>query len=1002
MHLLPRHVKTLHRKAIAILGSFVLLLLSTINVQAYAPIVDLGADTVSCGNPIILDAGNAGATFNWSTGEVSQTITVSTSGTYWVDVIDGSGTSRDSIEVTIFSNLPMPAVNDTSVCQLEEGSLSVAEMGDGVLWYDSLTGGNVLGSDATISFSFESTSTIYPEYFHFVPDQIGMPDTSFGTISYIRSSGNGEIFDIGSLVKINAVYTYSDGPVSFDLVIQDKDNTVLYTKAVSINTSFLRTRIPIGITLPKGESYKMTANNISGTGGLALSFPSSLRHPYSLDNHITLKSGVNVSPLSRFYFFYDWEVEIPGCSGPRNSVQISVLPTPVIDLGRDTIICNGVGSTFVLDASNAGASYLWQDGSTNPTFTPFETDTISVISNIGTCIASGEIAVYFYEPPAISELTDTVLCGPQEFELSGSQTPPSEYVFWRNSTGDLLTVDSVYRDFIQDTTILEIQHVNSRGFSLGPKDLSISNLVRNDGLDTRGIQVNAFQDILIRSLAVFPVGLQTLTFDIVVLDSNRVEINRYPQSVSPPFSKETLIVNIFLPKGNRYTLEVQNRVGGNVLRNALQENIFPFVLEGIASIPAATSSSNVVTGQYNYLYDLEVVPYSTACRSTPKEIQVNVNLPLNLTDSLYSCESLIFSSNVTAQNYVWSTGAQTASIPIDTTGMYVLTVNDGANCSVTDSTFVEIPIGAGLPADGILCGDLLETNYGAESIFTWSTGANTPTINVTATGSYSVIVQEPRGCVLTDTINVSGFDDVPTVNLGSDQSVCESLTLDAGNPGFTYLWSTGETTQQITITSSGLYTVLVSNQNNCTAEDTVGVLITPLPESQFSIADTVIGGVSRRATFVNQSSFGSYFWDFGDGNTSTAISPTHSYADTGTYCVKLVTTDLQNNCGTDTAEKCIVVLQYPLSIEEEILGTDLLLYPNPASEMLILEVKELIQADLSLSILDLKGQLILQKDWIHNSLEKKTVLDVSSLSSGIYILKIERDGRSLHRKISVQ
>jgi len=56
-------------------------------------------------------------------------------------------------------------------------------------------------------------------------------------------------------------------------------------------------------------------------------------------------------------------------------------------------------------------------------------------------------------------------------------------------------------------------------------------------------------------------------------------------------------------------------------------------------------------------------------------------------------------------------------------------------------------------------------------------------------------------------------NNFPVVNLGNDTTIYEgqSLTLDAGNPGCTHLWSTGETTQTITVTQSGNYEVVVSN-----------------------------------------------------------------------------------------------------------------------------------------------------------------------------------------------
>lgn len=1002
MHLLLQNNRKPGLNFLLIFSCLALFFLFPFQAFAFAPIVDLGPDTVSCGAPVMLDAGNAGASFTWSTGENTQSITVNTSGIYWVDVTDGGGTSRDSIEVSIFSSLPTPAINDTTICEGELLSLSVQGSGDGTVWYDSPSGGNPIGSGNNLTLSPDSTTSVYAEHFHFTPTRIGLPDTSFGSNRYLLSFSNGQIFNVISVAKINAIHTYSDDQISFDLQIKDPQGTVIFNKAVNINTPFTKIRVPIGIEVGKGDGYRITAENISGPGALSLSTQNNPPFPYTIPGVFEIVSSVSPFPLNRLYYFYDWEIEIPSCQSARGESEISVLPTPKINLGNDTILCRGIGNPLVLDASNPGANYLWQDGSTNPTFTVTETDTFSVIANIGNCLSADEIAVFVYDVPQIPNLLDTTICGLQEITLSNNLTPDPLYTFWRNDSGQFVNFTNDFLKFYTDTTQLLVESINSRPFSLGPANLSVSTVVTNDGADTRGIKIDALQDILIESLAVFPISTSIFSFDLVLLDSNRIEIGRFPQSLAPPYSKEILPVNIFLSKGNGYTLEVQNRVGGNVLRNGIVGDVFPFEVPGFARIPSSTSLSNITTREYNYLYDLKIIPYNSGCRSAPKEITVNVNVPLNMVDSIYSCTELLYDIGNIATNYLWNTGDQTPTININQTGMYILTADDGMNCSVTDSTFVEIPQDAGLPADGILCGDILATNYGPSSTFSWSTGASTPSILVSNPGTYFVSVQEPRGCVLTDTITITGFDTFPVVDLGIDQSVCESLLLDAGNPGFSYLWSTGESSQQITITSSGLYSVFVSNANNCTASDTIGVLITPLPESQFSIPDTVIGGVSRRANFVNQSSFGSYLWEFGDGNTSTAISPSHTYADTGTYCVRLITTDLQNNCGSDTAEKCIVVLQYPVGIEEELLGTPLSIYPNPATDRFVVEVEDLIQEELTLSLRDLKGKLIHQKVWNPALQSTRTSFEISRHPPGIYILQIENSQGSLFKKISIQ
>jgi len=103
----------------------------------------------------------------------------------------------------------------------------------------------------------------------------------------------------------------------------------------------------------------------------------------------------------------------------------------------------------------------------------------------------------------------------------------------------------------------------------------------------------------------------------------------------------------------------------------------------------------------------------------------------------------------------------------------------------------------------------------------WSTGETAENITVLLGGSYSVVVTDPfSGCVGFDTVLV----DLVEVAIPLPATALlhgGSLVLDAGNPGSTYLWSTGETTQSITVTAPGSYTVSVMDANGCTAAATV-------------------------------------------------------------------------------------------------------------------------------------------------------------------------------------
>ncbi|MEL6844251.1 MAG: T9SS type A sorting domain-containing protein, partial [Bacteroidota bacterium] len=283
---------------------------------------------------------------------------------------------------------------------------------------------------------------------------------------------------------------------------------------------------------------------------------------------------------------------------------------------------------------------------------------------------------------------------------------------------------------------------------------------------------------------------------------------------------------------------------------------------------------------------------------------------------------------------------------------------------------------SGLQDDGILCGNELFTVYDSTAVFSWSTGDSTPTIMVSNPGTYSVIIAEPRGCVLFDTISITGFDTFPTVDLGDDVVACDSTVLNAGNPGLSYLWSNGETTQAITATSSGNYIVQVSNANNCTTPDTVGVLINPSPSASF-----LFNTFNQTISFINSSTFGTYVWQFGDGNSSSQISPTHTYASGGTYQVLLIAT---NDCGSDTFTQEVVVLNTGLSPITEL--QSLKAYPNPTQSAILIEWELSSPLEVKLALYNSVGQLIWQEE--HQAQQVKLERSLSYLPPGIYHLHL--------------
>lgn len=108
------------------------------------------------------------------------------------------------------------------------------------------------------------------------------------------------------------------------------------------------------------------------------------------------------------------------------------------------------------------------------------------------------------------------------------------------------------------------------------------------------------------------------------------------------------------------------------------------------------------------------------------------------------------------------------------------------------------------------------------SIYQWSTGENTQQISVDSSGKYWVDVTKGESSG-SDTIEIAVL---LKVNLGNDTAILEesSIILDAGNPGASYLWSTGENSQTITVDTTGEYYVFVDDGNNI-GWDTINVVL---------------------------------------------------------------------------------------------------------------------------------------------------------------------------------
>jgi hypothetical protein len=98
-----------------------------------------------------------------------------------------------------------------------------------------------------------------------------------------------------------------------------------------------------------------------------------------------------------------------GCSA-TDSVSVQVNPSPIVDLGADTIVCGG--TSLVLDAGTNGDTYLWNDNSTNQTLTVTANGvyTVTVTELVNNCSTTDSISVTFGTIPTVNLGADTAIC----------------------------------------------------------------------------------------------------------------------------------------------------------------------------------------------------------------------------------------------------------------------------------------------------------------------------------------------------------------------------------------------------------------------------------------------------------------------------------------------------------------------------------------------------------------------------------------------------------------
>jgi len=203
--------------------------------------------------------------------------------------------------------------------------------------------------------------------------------------------------------------------------------------------------------------------------------------------------------------------------------------------------------------------------------------------------------------------------------------------------------------------------------------------------------------------------------------------------------------------------------------------------------------------------------------------------------------------------FLWSDGAVTGDLTDVPAGTYTVTITDANGCIATAGATVtqpSAPLEAVTAVTDVLChGDatgainLTVTGGTPPYTFLWSNGAITEDLVNLAAGTYTVTITDANGCELIAGATVtepsdplSGTVSVTNVNCfgGSDGAV--DLTVTGGTSPYTFLWSNGAITEDISGLTAGNYAVVITDQNWCTFSVSVTVTepVAPLAATAMS------------------------------------------------------------------------------------------------------------------------------------------------------------------------
>jgi hypothetical protein len=986
--------------------------LATVTVDAAPaqPTISASGATALCSGGSVTLTASPGTTYLWSTGATTSSITVSSAGTYTVQVTNAAGCqSVASLGTTVTVGTPpatptITAGGATTFCA--GGSVTLtSSAGTSYLWSNGATTSSISATTAgtyTVQvtnaagcISSASSGTVVTV--NAAPAQptisAGGPTTfcAGGSVSLTASAGTSYLWSTGATTA--AISPTTAGTYTVQVTNAGGCQSVASTgTTVTVNTLPSQPTISAGgpTTFCTGGSVTLTASAgtsyLWSTGATTASIAPTTAGTYTVQ--VTNAAGCQ------------------SVASAGTTVSVNALPSqPTITAGGATTFC--AGGSVTLTAS-AGTSYLWSTGATTASITPSTSGTYTVqVTNAAACqsIASAGTTVTVNALPSQPTITaggPTTFCQGGSVTLSASSG--TSYLWSDGSMSASINPSSTGTYTVQVTNAAGCQSIASASTVVTVNSLPNAPIISPNAPTTfcAGGTVNLASSAGITYL--WSNGSTSYAVDVTSSGTYTVQITGPNGCQSPASAPMTVTVNAVpvISQGtvaNPTSCTVDN---GSIQVNGTATGTLSWTGTSSGSLTGVTlptTISSLGDGSYS-------VTFTNASSCISNTLNVSLSAPavpaapsINAGGPTTFCEggSVTLTAS-TGTSYLWSNGATTASIVASLDGNYTVSITDASGCSspsstATTVTILDLPVistGAltnpssctvsdgSIEVVGTGTGDLSWTGTASGSL----TGVTLPmTVSNLANGNYNFTFTSSTGCVslpINGTLTLPSAPPAPIVTAVGSTTLCEGdmVTLMASN-GDSYLWSNGETTQSIDVDLAGTYTVSITDLSGCTSPSSSGttVVVNAIPN-----ATTSLSGITITATTAGAS----YQWiDCGNSNQPIAGATSQTFIPTvnGSYAV-IVT---QNNC-SDTSD-CTVINS--VGLDEHTALDQITLYPNPATTTVTINSTQMIT---KVELYSLKGELI--------QVEVNPSFNVEHLSRGVYIVKVySTDGYSMIRLI---